>query len=101
MIRTILFLTATLTLVSVAVFTADLNFSTAEWTALTQVFWVTLGVALLRFVVGEFTGNNSQVDKLWSLIPIYYGWHFAAAAGFEPRTNNNSVFAFHFYFVSF
>ena len=87
MIRTILFLTTTLTLVSVAVFTADLNFSTAEWTALTQVFWVTLGVALLCFVVGEFTGNNSQVDKLWSLIPIYYGWHFAAAAGFEPRTN--------------
>lgn len=91
MIRTILFLTATLTLVSVAVFTADLNFSTAEWTALTQVFWVTLGVALLCFVVGEFTGNNSQVDKLWSLIPIYYGWHFAAAAGFEPRTNIMAV----------
>jgi len=87
MIRTILFLTVTLTLVSVAVFTADLNFSSSEWTALTQVFWVTLGVALLCFVVGELTGNNSQVDKLWSLIPIYYGWHFAAAAGFEPRTN--------------
>ena len=87
MIRTILFLVTTLTLITVAVFTADLNFSQTEWRALTEVALVTLGVALLCFVVGELTGNNSQVDKLWSLIPIYYGWHFAAAAGFEPRTN--------------
>lgn len=87
MVRTILFLMVTLALITTAVFTADLNFSHSEWTALTQVAMVTLGVALLCFVVGELTNNNSQVDKLWSLIPIYYGWHFAAAAGFEPRTN--------------
>ena len=87
MIKTASFLTVTLFLLSAAIFNANLNFTSIEWAALIQVFQVTLGVALLCFVVGELTGNNSQVDKIWSLIPIYYGWHFAAAAGFEPRTN--------------
>jgi steroid 5-alpha reductase family enzyme len=27
------------------------------------------------FVVGEISRNNSQVDKLWSIVPIYYVWH--------------------------
>jgi hypothetical protein len=52
----------TLALITTAVFTADLNFSHSEWTALTQVAMVTLGVALLCFVVGELTNNNSQVE---------------------------------------
>jgi steroid 5-alpha reductase family enzyme len=87
MIKTASFLIITLVLISVAIFTADLHFTTIEWEALIQVSIVTLAVALICFIVGEITGNNSQVDKLWSLIPIYYAWHFAAAAGFEPRTN--------------
>jgi steroid 5-alpha reductase family enzyme len=31
-------------------------------------------VVLLCFIVSEITGNYSQVDKLWSLEPIIYGW---------------------------
>ena len=27
------------------------------------------------FLVGEISRNNSQVDKLWSIVPIYYVWH--------------------------
>lgn len=27
------------------------------------------------FIVGEISRNNSQVDKLWSIVPIYYVWH--------------------------
>lgn len=26
------------------------------------------------FVTGEVTGNNSQMDKLWSILPIAYAW---------------------------
>jgi len=29
---------------------------------------------LLSFVAGELTGNYSQTDKLWSLMPLFYGW---------------------------
>lgn len=41
--------------------------------------------ALLCFTVGEITGNNSQVDKIWSLIPIAYCWIIAAKGGMHPR----------------
>jgi steroid 5-alpha reductase family enzyme len=41
--------------------------------------------ALLCFTVAEITGNNSQVDKIWSLIPIAYCWIIAAKGGMHPR----------------
>ena len=41
--------------------------------------------ALFCFVVGELTGNNSQMDKLWSLLPIAYTWVIAAKGGMTPR----------------
>ena len=41
--------------------------------------------ALFCFVVGELTGNNSQMDKLWSLLPIAYTWIIAAKGGMAPR----------------
>ena len=43
------------------------------------------GSALFCFVVGELTGNNSQMDKLWSLLPIAYVWVIAAKAGMSAR----------------
>jgi steroid 5-alpha reductase family enzyme len=36
-------------------------------------------VIAVCFVVSEITRNYSQVDKLWSLIPIAYGWITVAA----------------------
>ena len=41
--------------------------------------------ALYCFVVGELTGNNSQMDKLWSLLPVAYVWVIAARGGMSPR----------------
>ena len=41
--------------------------------------------ALFCFVVGELTGNNSQMDKLWSLLPEVYVWIIAAESGMKPR----------------
>jgi steroid 5-alpha reductase family enzyme len=32
------------------------------------------------FIVGELSRNNSQVDKLWSIVPIYYVWHMTLLA---------------------
>ena len=37
------------------------------------------------FIAGELTGNNSQMDKLWSLLPIAYAWIIAARGGMSPR----------------
>ena len=36
-------------------------------------------VVLVTFLVSEITRNYSQVDKLWSLIPIAYAWITVAA----------------------
>ena len=41
--------------------------------------------ALYCFTLGEITGNNSQVDKVWSLLPIAYCWIIAAKGDMHPR----------------
>ncbi len=43
--------------------------------------WITVlaVVAIACFIVSEITRNYSQVDKLWSLIPVIYGWMTFAA----------------------
>ncbi len=43
------------------------------------------GSAAFCFIVGEATGNNSQMDKLWSLLPIAYTWVIAAKGGMSAR----------------
>ena len=37
------------------------------------------------FIVGEITRNNSQMDKLWSILPAVYVWVAAFKAGFAAR----------------
>ncbi|AUD66169.1 hypothetical protein BK011_07960 [Tenericutes bacterium MZ-XQ] len=37
------------------------------------------------FIVGEITGNNSQMDKLWSILPIVYAWIIVFKSGMDFR----------------
>ncbi|OFZ10267.1 MAG: hypothetical protein A3D92_04885 [Bacteroidetes bacterium RIFCSPHIGHO2_02_FULL_44_7] len=46
---------------------------------------IVLGVILYSFIVGQLSGNNSQTDKLWSLVPIYYTWHMTYFAGMPEK----------------
>lgn len=42
--------------------------------------------AVYCWVASLATGNYSQVDRLWSILPVLYVLHFAARAGFaDPR----------------
>lgn len=41
--------------------------------------------ALFCFAVGEATSNNSQMDKLWSILPIIYTWVIAVKGGMNAR----------------
>ena len=41
--------------------------------------------ALFCFVTGELTGNNSQMDKLWSILPPVYVWIIAVRGGMDAR----------------
>jgi steroid 5-alpha reductase family enzyme len=46
---------------------------------------ILLSAIFLCFIVGEITRNLSQVDKLWSLMPIVYGWVTLTAFPLSPR----------------
>lgn len=56
-----------------------------EWEVLRVLLYVAGVVTLYCFIAGELTGNNSQVDKLWSILPIAYVWIMAYYGGFTPR----------------
>ena len=40
---------------------------------------------LYCFIVGELARNNSQMDKLWSVLPIAYTWVIAIMGGLDTR----------------
>lgn len=46
---------------------------------------VLLITIIICFVVGEMTRNFSQVDKVWSLMPIAYSWITLSAFPSSPR----------------
>jgi steroid 5-alpha reductase family enzyme len=37
------------------------------------------------FIAGEITKNNSQTDKLWSILPIVYAWIIVVKSGMDLR----------------
>lgn len=47
--------------------------------------WVLFFTVILCFVVGELTRNFSQVDKIWSLMPIVYSLITLSAFPSSPR----------------
>lgn len=85
MLRTILFLLATLVALPFAAYQWDQPLSPEQSHTLALLFRIMLGAALVCFVVSELTGNCSQVDKLWSILPIAYVWVVAQASGWSPR----------------
>jgi steroid 5-alpha reductase family enzyme len=51
-----------------------------------KILGIITGCSILYcFAVGEITGNNSQMDKLWSLLPIAYTWVIAVRSGMNVR----------------
>ena len=46
---------------------------------------ITLGAILYCFIVGEIANNFSQMDKLWSILPIIYAWVVTIRSGFKLR----------------
>jgi steroid 5-alpha reductase family enzyme len=55
------------------------------WKAINTLIIITAIVAGYCFIVGELSNNNSQVDKLWSILPIAYAWVVADYGDYAPR----------------
>ena len=45
-------------------------------------------ISILVFLISTLTGNFSQVDKLWSILPAIYAWVCYASA---PTTNDTRI----------
>ena len=62
-----------------------------------ETLWILLAIAggsgLYCFIVGEISRNNSQMDKLWSLLPEVYLWVMAARSGMNPRITIMAILA--------
>ena len=75
-----------LTLVVLSLVLSPFKLTEAQQSALI-VDAIICGCSMLYcFAVGEITRNNSQMDKLWSLLPIAYTWVIAGYAEFNART---------------
>ena len=66
-------------------FSKGINLSDIQLKALKVVVIVAICSAAYCFIVGEITRNNSQMDKLWSILPIAYVWIITAMGGFQLR----------------
>lgn len=79
------FLMFTLIAVPLLTYYYDEPLSPVQWESLSTLIWVYGVFAALAFIVSTITNNYSQVDKLWSTIPIAYGWIATHLADYEPR----------------
>lgn len=66
-------------------FTVGPALGTEQIETLKILGYIVAGSAAFCFIVGELTGNNSQMDKLWSLLPIAYVWIIAFRGGLSHR----------------
>jgi len=85
MLKTILLLLASLIVVPFISFKFDQGLTADQWEILIPLLWMCLVVALSCFTLSELTKNYSQVDKIWSLVPILYVGFVAYKTGWAPR----------------
>lgn len=85
MLKTILLLIFALVVLPILAFNYDTPLEGEQSKMLFSMLYLMLGVATTCFVVSEITRNCSQVDKLWSIMPIIYTWYFAYAGEWSPR----------------
>jgi steroid 5-alpha reductase family enzyme len=83
--KTVLALLVTIIVIPILAFTMDEPVTDVQNGILMKLLLVYLVAAGLCFVVSTISGNYSQVDKMWSLIPIAYVWMVAVESGLEPR----------------
>jgi steroid 5-alpha reductase family enzyme len=84
-ITTAILLGVTLLAVPILSYFFGTSLGPLEWQALNALIIMLAVVVAYCFIVGELTRNNSQVDKLWSLLPIAYAWIVAGYGDYSPR----------------
>jgi steroid 5-alpha reductase family enzyme len=83
--KTVLFLLLTIIIIPFIAFKFDEPLNLTQKTVLMQLVIIYLAAATYSFIVSSASNNYSQVDKLWSLLPLVYTWVICAKSGMEPR----------------
>ena len=83
--KTALFLLVTIVVIPVVAFAIDEPLDPEQKSALVTLVTVYLVTALICFIISTVTNNYSQVDKLWSIMPLIYTWIVAVQSNWEPR----------------
>ena len=66
-------------------FIGGLNLTNLQQRTLNILLIICFSSMAYCFIAGEISRNNSQMDKLWSVLPIAYVWVVAAMGGFKWR----------------
>ncbi len=82
---TMIIVITTLTLSVLGFILGGFNLSELQLETLKILILVTSISVAYCFIAGELTRNNSQMDKLWSILPIVYAWIVVAKSGMNPR----------------
>ena len=85
LISTIFTVLLVITGIALGLILNPISFSDTQKETLSILLIVCGSSALYCFVVGEITRNNSQMDKLWSILPIAYCWIIAIKSNMNPR----------------
>ena len=83
--KTVLFLLITIVVIPFVAFGFHDPMTITQGSVLLRLALIYFVAAALCFIVSTITGNYSQVDKLWSIMPVVYTWIVAVEGGFEPR----------------
>ncbi len=83
--KTILLLLLTIIVLPILAIRFDDPLSLFQKEILNDLVMVYLAASIGCFILSSLSKNYSQVDKLWSLIPLAYVWIIAGRSGYEPR----------------
>ena len=83
--KTVLLLIITIVIVPIAGFYFSEPLTDLQWATVKELGLIYMLAATACFVVSTLAKNYSQVDKLWSVIPVAYVWVAAFRGDFEPR----------------
>lgn len=85
MLKTIILLILAVVILPLIAFYYDTPLQMEQKEMLFAMLYLMLGTATTCFIISEITRNCSQVDKLWSIMPILYVGYFAYAGAWNSR----------------
>ncbi len=85
MLKKVLLVTISLIVVLLGIFYFKTPLTSEQWGILKVLIQMCFFFTLLVFITSTITKNYSQVDKLWSILPVVYAWTVLIISGFNQR----------------